>query len=728
VDGPLKDESASALPTLDPPDLLSTLSFHQSHADPFPNGAVYSSAASNDPLSSSTASFASSAEPSWDIRRRSSNHLSMSSASVSSFASNVSNASSVSSISRHALLKDAALDDEQVQKFLKRGAASFVAQLRPVVVPGSDASLDDQLVSIIMTADMMVIAAKPSYQPLYNLKINSDISAYPVPRDDCALILIIPNQSQPLVFGCGQPRLIIKTITAFVDRAAQSKGAVENGSSNRISEDLSGTATPASIAGNTVAADSAPSLSSAHPPPPPPPPPPVAAGPVVDLKAPLDLLKQLKKVDGASTSANGPPGLPPPPPPPNLVVASSLPPRKPSVQPSAPMRPLHWQKIPEALFRTSIWKNLNDVAVPLDALQLETLFGAKQQNEVATVQDVKGKQSLRFLSAKKAHVVGVMMSQIKISVEQLCEAIRTMSIIALDCISSALLADIIRSIPSDKEQDALVKFQSQLKDGSATEAELAPPEAFVFSIFCIPRVKERLQCLVFVSEFPARIQDASASLSVFCLACKEIQTSSRLSKLFEIILAIGNFVNFGSARGGAYGFKIAHLSKLKEFRSNDKQIHMMAFIVTFVQKKFPVLLEFHADLKNLEIGSHVSQTLFEDVAKLAKDVEFVAAELAHPLHQTSSAGKPCCFVLCVFESGVFVVVKIFNRHMHRSIRPFHDECAWQSFGGNERAARICRLGVDRVQVAASVPCRAVDAGNRVIVEEMHFLIASSSAC
>ena len=648
ADALLKDDFSSNMLPLDPPDLLASMAFPQLKAD---NRVGDSAASYSNGLTDSSASCTTSAETNWDIRRRSSNVLASSSASVSSYASNTSNvssASNVSSVSRHALLKDAALDDEQVQKFMKRGAASFVAQLRPVVVPGSDLSQEDQLVSIIMTADMMVIAAKPSYLPLYNLKINSDISAYPVPRDDCALILIIPNQNQPLVFGCGQPQLIIKTITAFVDRATQSHGSVESAGGNVAAQAASASASAAAVAAEACApnGDVAP--------PPPPPPPPVLIAPALDLKAPLDLLKQLKKSDTSSPSSNGPPGLPPPPPPPNLIAAPALPPRKPSVQPQLPMRPLHWQKIPDALVRSSVWKDLNDVNVPLDAAQLEILFGAKQQHEVV-VQDVKAKQSLRFLTAKKAHVVGVMMSQIKISVEQLCEAIRTMSIMALDCISSALLADIIRVIPSDKEQDALVKFQNQLKDGSASEAELAPPEAFVLSIFCIPRVKERLQCLVFVSEFPARIQDASASLSVFSLACKELQASSRLSKLLEVILAIGNFVNFGSTRGGAYGFKISHLSKLKEFRSNDKQIHMMGFIVNFIQKKFPVILDFHSDLKNLEIGSHVSQTLFEDVAKIAKDIEFVASELANPVHKTSRTGEDG-FALCLVDSMAFARV------------------------------------------------------------------------
>jgi hypothetical protein len=84
-----------------------------------------------------------------------------------------------------------------------------------------------------------------------------------------------------------------------------------------------------------------------------------------------------------------------------------------------------------------------------------------------------------------------------------------------------------------------------------------------------------------------------------------------------------------------------------------------------------VLLKFHADLKNLEIGSHVSQTLFEDVAKIAKDIEFVATELANPMHKTSTAGERDC---CRFASFVFAMCSFFNSRMRRSIRPFHDKC------------------------------------------------------
>ena len=262
-DGKLKDAAAAdalALP-LQPPDLFSSIPQFNS------GGGTRDSS-----LADSCASFASSAEAGWDIRRRPASALASSSASfasVDSVASNYSAASSVSSVTRKGLIKDSSSDDEQVLKFLKRGAASFVAQLRPILVPGSDVQPEDQLVSIIITADMMVIAAKPSYKALYKLNCSTDITAYPVPRDDCALILIVPNHSHPLVFGCGQPQLIIKTITAFVDRASQANNSRHAAAvSPAASHDMSATHNAA------PAASPGPDPTRPAPPPPPPPPPP----------------------------------------------------------------------------------------------------------------------------------------------------------------------------------------------------------------------------------------------------------------------------------------------------------------------------------------------------------------------------------------------------------------------------------------------------------------------
>ena len=64
----------------------------------------------------------------------------------------------------------------------------------------------DQLVSLILTKEMLLVAKKPSYKTLYTLKYAGGIKAFPVPKDQNGVIVISSELSEPLVFGCGQVR------------------------------------------------------------------------------------------------------------------------------------------------------------------------------------------------------------------------------------------------------------------------------------------------------------------------------------------------------------------------------------------------------------------------------------------------------------------------------------------------------------------------------------------
>ena len=51
------------------------------------------------------------------------------------------------------------------------------------------------------------------------------------------------------------------------------------------------------------------------------------------------------------------------------------------------------------------------------------------------------------------------------------------------------------------------------------------------------------------------------------MASKEVTNSQRLKRVFELVLAMGNYMNHGK-RGDAFGFKIASLSKLADTKSS----------------------------------------------------------------------------------------------------------------------------------------------------------------
>lgn len=52
------------------------------------------------------------------------------------------------------------------------------------------------------------------------------------------------------------------------------------------------------------------------------------------------------------------------------------------------------------------------------------------------------------------------------------------------------------------------------------------------------------------------------TIKVVLDACVEILESKKLLNLFEILLAIGNYLNGGTFRGGAWGFKLDVLTKV----------------------------------------------------------------------------------------------------------------------------------------------------------------------
>ena len=45
-------------------------------------------------------------------------------------------------------------------------------------------------------------------------------------------------------------------------------------------------------------------------------------------------------------------------------------------------------------------------------------------------------------------------------------------------------------------------------------------------------------------------------------ACAELYESSDFSQVLAYVLSIGNYLNFGTKRGGAYGFQLSTLVKV----------------------------------------------------------------------------------------------------------------------------------------------------------------------
>ena len=74
-------------------------------------------------------------------------------------------------------------------------------------------------------------------------------------------------------------------------------------------------------------------------------------------------------------------------------------------------------------------------------------------------------------------------------------------------------------------------------------------QRFLFELLCIPRLKSRLQCFVFILEFNARLHDLSENVEVVSYALhdikrQEILKSPEYSDVYTVNVRVRTFENF----------------------------------------------------------------------------------------------------------------------------------------------------------------------------------------
>lgn len=73
----------------------------------------------------------------------------------------------------------------------------------------------------------------------------------------------------------------------------------------------------------------------------------------------------------------------------------------------------------------------------------------------------------------------------------------------------------------------------------------------------------RLQAIQFKLQFEEQMNNIKPDVVSVTAACEELMKSQAFTKLLEITLLVGNYMNAGSRNGKAFGFTISYLCKVK---------------------------------------------------------------------------------------------------------------------------------------------------------------------
>lgn len=144
----------------------------------------------------------------------------------------------------------------------------------------------------------------------------------------------------------------------------------------------------------------------------------------------------------------------------------------------------------------------------------------------------------------------------------------------------------------------------------------------------IPRYNTRLDCFIFKLKFPLLLLEAREQIELLDKAVSLVHSLASLRRLLEVVLAIGNYLNGGSPRGGIYGFKLDSLLKLAAVKSVDNKCSLMNYLAQHCEKFEPQLLELNEELVVSEEASRVSiDGIRADITTLKKNVETIEAQI-----------------------------------------------------------------------------------------------------
>jgi len=250
------------------------------------------------------------------------------------------------------------------------------------------------------------------------------------------------------------------------------------------------------------------------------------------------------------------------------------------------MKSLFWQKIPDYQAPDTLWKSLDDSSVKLNLELLLSSFAAKpppapKKPSIIVEAAPPKPKFVEILDSNRSRSLNIMLSRFKIPYPDIAAAIKQLRNIFTDDQLSA-----IRTNQPTPEEIAQVKAY----DG---EYELlGNPEKFVLALSTVDELSLHISFMFLMKTFSDKIKDIKNPLSSILKTLEQIKDSKSLKKVLTYVLAIGNYLNGGTSRGGAYGFKINLLGEMNDIKGQVASVTLMHILVNQILDNDPSLTDF----------------------------------------------------------------------------------------------------------------------------------------
>ncbi|CAG5990859.1 unnamed protein product [Menidia menidia] len=239
-------------------------------------------------------------------------------------------------------------------------------------------------------------------------------------------------------------------------------------------------------------------------------------------------------------------------------------------------------------------------------------------DEKKPVQKKKVKE-LKVLDTKSSQNLSIFLGSFRVPYEEIKNAILQVN---EKILTESLVQNLIKQLPAPDQLNILGEMKDEYDD-------LAESEQFGVVMSGVKRLMPRLQAIQFRLQFEEQLNNIKPDIVSVTAACEDLRKSETFSKLLQIILLVGNYMNAGSRNGKAFGFSISYLCKLRDTKSADLKQTLLHFLADVCQEQYPDIMSFPDELIHVEKASRVSaetlqknlELMGRNIKNLEKDIE-----------------------------------------------------------------------------------------------------------
>ncbi|CAJ1416928.1 unnamed protein product, partial [Effrenium voratum] len=297
----------------------------------------------------------------------------------------------------------------------------------------------------------------------------------------------------------------------------------------------------------------------------------------------------------AKGKGKGPPPKAPPRATPKALGKGNGPaPRKADIKPQKPMKKLFWhpfvldEKLIEAC--SNVWATIEHTGPDwFDVEELEHLFSESltRTGPPPTSHGGSGRRArlrVRVFEDSRRRQVCIMLARLP-PVESTVKAVHQMDDAILDKDQVELL---LSTAPSAEELAMLRAAAREMPEQEAIAWDDA--EAFVWKLSEVSAFSTRLHIWSFENAFEERFFIFHSAVTEMKHACHSLRDSQRVRRLLGLVLAVGNHLNAGTARGRADGFLVDVLPQMRALKGqggSGSAPTLLDFLVRQAEKTHP---------------------------------------------------------------------------------------------------------------------------------------------